>query len=146
MWFILAVFFVVADIAYVVWTLLYDSQNLATDPSSGGHWATRIEWVGTTALALTAVLALLIGFYLRRVHASIGMLPEDINEAEIDDGDAEQGFFSPFSWWPITLALGAATVFTGLAVGPWIIAIGVPIVVIALIGWVYEYFRGNFAR
>ncbi len=48
----------------------------------------------------------------------------------------------------VAVILGAslATTFLGLAVGIWIIFIGVPLVIIALIGWVYEYYRGNFAR
>ena len=44
------------------------------------------------------------------------------------------------------LAGGAALGFLGLAIGFWITFIAVPIVVVALVGWVYEYYRGNFAR
>ena len=44
------------------------------------------------------------------------------------------------------LAGGAALGFLGLAVGFWITFIGVAVVVVALVGWVYEYYRGNFAR
>ena len=43
-------------------------------------------------------------------------------------------------------ASGAALAFLGLAVGFWIAFIAVPIVIIGLVGWVYEYYRGNFAR
>ena len=75
-----------------------------------------------------------------------GELPEDRLDANIDDGDAELGFFSPWSWWPILLAGWAALAFLGLAVGPWITFIGVPLALICLVGWVYEYYRGNFAR
>ena len=52
---------------------------------------------------------MLIAFYLGRVHrAQGGELPEDRLDANIDDGDAEQGHFSPWSWWPIMLASAAA--------------------------------------
>jgi hypothetical protein len=34
----------------------------------------------------------------------------------------------------------------GLAVGVWIAIIGIPLVVIALVGWTYEYYRGNFGQ
>ena len=143
---ILAGFFVLATIAYSVWAYLYDAQQLATDPS-GGEGSGTIEWVGTTGLALCAALATLIAFYLRRVHRAQGAeLPEDRMDAEIDDGDAEQGHFSPWSWWPVTLAAAAALVFLGLAVGPWISIIGVGVFVVAITGWVYEYYRGYFAR
>ena len=88
-----------------------------------------------------------IAFYLGRVHsAQGGELPEDRLDANIDDGDPESGFFSPWSWWPIMLAGSAALLFLGLAVGIWICFIAVGIGLIALVGWVYEYYRGLFAR
>ena len=33
-----------------------------------------------------------------------------------------------------------------LAVGIWICFIGVPIALLSVIGWYYEYYRNNFAR
>jgi hypothetical protein len=106
-----------------------------------------MEPAGTVALTLTTVLAAFIAFYLGRVHSAQGAeLPEDRIDANIDDGDAELGFFSPWSWWPILLAGAAALGFLGLAVGFWITFIAVPLVLVALVGWVYEYYRGNFAR
>jgi hypothetical protein len=131
---ILAAFFALAAIVYSVWTII--------DEGDAG-----VEWAGTVALSLTTVLAAFIAFYLGRVHKAQGAeLPEDRLDANIDDGDPELGFFSPWSWWPIVLAAGAALAFLGLAIGFWIAFIGVPIVVVALVGWVYEYYRGNFAR
>lgn len=137
---VLAGFFVLADIAYIVWSLLVSAQPSAqTEPT--------IEWVGAIAIGLTAVLSGFIAFYLGRVHKTQGgELPEDRLDANIDDGDAEQGHFSPWSWWPICLAAGAAIVFAGLAVGAWVAYIGSAILVVSLVGWVYEYYRGNFAR
>ena len=106
-----------------------------------------LEWAGTGALTLTTILAAFIAFYLGRVHRAQGAeLPEDRLDANIDDGDPELGFFSPWSWWPFVLAGGAALGFLGLAIGFWITFIAIPIVVVALVGWVYEYYRGNFAR
>jgi hypothetical protein len=129
---ILAAFFFLADVIYIVWSLV-----------STGH----VEWVGTVAIGLTGLLGTLIAFYLTRVHlATGGVLPEDRLDADIDDGDAEQGFFSPWSWWPMFLGFGAALVFLGLAIGVWVAVIGVPIAIIALVGWIYEYYRGYFAR
>jgi hypothetical protein len=105
------------------------------------------EWAGTIAISLAAILSAFIAFYLGRVHKAQGAeLPEDRLDANIDDGDPELGFFSPWSWWPIVLAGAAALGFLGLAVGFWITYIAVPLVLIALVGWVYEYYRGNFAR
>lgn len=131
---ILAAFFALSDVIYVVWGLL--------DPLQG-----KIEWVGLIAIALTGILSAFIAFYLGRVHsAQGGDLPEDRLDGNIDDGDPEMGFFSPWSWWPILLAASAALVFLGLAIGIWIGFIGLGIGVIALVGWVYEYYRGLFAR
>jgi len=130
----LAAFFAVVTIVYVVWSLL--------DPSHG-----RVEWAGTFCLGLSALLAAFIAFYLGKVYtAQGGEAPEDRLDANIDDGDPEAGFFSPWSWWPIVLAAAAALVFLGLAIGPWIAFIGLGFGVIGLVGWVYEYYRGLFAR
>ena len=134
MFWILAVFFGLAAVVYGVWSALDE-----VDPG--------MEWAGTVALSLTTVLSAFIAFYLGRVHRAQGAeLPEDRLDANIDDGDAELGFFSPWSWWPIILATGAALGFLGLAIGFWITFLAVPLVIIALVGWVYEYYRGNFAR
>ncbi len=44
------------------------------------------------------------------------------------------------------LAGGAALVFLGLATGIWIAYYAIPLALIAIVGWTYEYYRGNFAR
>lgn len=145
MFWILAAFFVVADAGYITWSLVNHAGQVASMPA--GIQAPQIEWVGAVSIGLTAVLSGFLAFYLGRSHGSTGgALPEDRLDAEIDDGDAEQGFFSPWSWWPILLALGAAVVFLGMAVGFWVCFIGVGLAFISLVGWVYEYYRGNFAR
>ncbi|HBU42021.1 MAG TPA: cytochrome c oxidase subunit IV, partial [Microbacterium sp.] len=95
----------------------------------------------------TALMGALIGFYTGAVHrAQGGELPEDVLTADIDDGDPEIGEFSPWSWWPLVLASSAAVAIIGLAVGAWMVPIGLGIFVVAIIGWVYEYYRGYFAR
>jgi hypothetical protein len=132
---ILTGFFVLASAGYTVWGL--------SDKQFGG----KVEWVGTLALALVAILAGLIAFYVSRVYkAQGGELPEDSQDANIEDGEAEQGFFSPWSWWPIVLGGGAALMFTGLAVGNWICFIAVPVVAIGVIGLIFEYQRGYFGH
>jgi hypothetical protein len=134
MFWILAVFFGAIAVLYGAWTAIDAANN-------------EVEWVGTIALALSAILASFIAFYIGRTHvAQGGELPEDRLDANIDDGDPELGFFSPWSWWPIMLAASAALLFLGLAVGFWICYLAVAIGVISLVGWVYEYYRGLFAR
>ncbi|MFK4729318.1 cytochrome c oxidase subunit 4 [Agromyces mediolanus] len=133
---ILAVFLAAIAAVYGVWTAASGIEV------NGGP-----EWAGTIAISLAAILSAFIAFYLGRVHKAQGAeLPEDRLDANIDDGDPELGFFSPWSWWPIVLAGAAALGFLGLAVGFWISFIAVPLVLISLVGWVYEYYRGNFAR
>lgn len=134
----LAVFFALATILYVVWGLAVHTNV---------EWYLAIEWAGAIAMLLTGVLFAFVGFYLTMTQRRLGaLLPEDRLDADIDDGDPEIGHFSPWSWWPITLAFALGLVFLGLAVGFWIAFIGVPLVLVALVGWVYEYYRGNFAR
>lgn len=92
---VIAVFFVIVSSGYAVWGLMDPIQK-------------SVEWAGTIALGLVAVLAALIAFYLGLVHRNQGgVLPEDRLDANIDDGDPELGHFSPWSWWPIVLAGGA---------------------------------------
>ena len=88
-----------------------------------------------------------LAFYLGRVFsAQGGDLPEDRLDSDIDDGDPEMGFYSPWSWWPVILAGSASLMLLGFAVGTWITFIGVALVLVAIVGWVYEYYRGYFAR
>lgn len=134
MFWILAAFFYVSSGLYTVWGLV--------DPFHG-----YVEWVGTLALALCGVLFSLIAFYLgRHHHAQGGELPEDIPTSNIDDGDTEVGFYSPWSWWPMMVAVGAALVFLGIAIGFWIAFIGAAFAFVSIVGWVYEYYRGYFGR
>lgn len=138
---ILAGFFFFADALYIGWSLLVSA-------SPADQTAPKVEWVGGVGIGLCGILSVLIAFYLTRIHRSQGglELPEDRLDARIEDGDAEQGHFSPWSWWPIVLAAAAALTVLGLAIGPWISFIGVAILVVSVVGWVYEYYRGYFAR
>ena len=104
------------------------------------------EPVGTTGIFLTAGLSLLIGLYLFLTSLRIDDRPEDDPLGEIEQGAGELGFFPPYSWWPLPVAAGAAMVFLGLAVGWWLFIIGAGVAVLALLGWVFEYYRGAHAH
>ena len=140
---ILAAFFWLADAIYIVWNLV--SYN---DATANAITPTRpVEWVGVVGIGLAGILSILIAFYVGATRrAQGGELPEDRVDADIDDGDPEMGYFSPWSWWPMVLALGTSLVFLGIAVGIWLCFIGAPIAFLAIIGWYYEYYRNNFAR
>jgi hypothetical protein len=128
---ILTAFCFAAAATYIIWGI--------ADKEFGGH----VEPVGTVALILVGLLSALIAFYVGRVHAGqSGELPEDRVDANIDDGDAEQGFFSPWSWWPIMLGASAGLMFLGLAVGNWLCFIAVALAAVSLVGLTFEYQRG----
>ena len=130
---VLTVYFLLAGILYIVWNNL---AGYAFEPS------------GSIGLLLSAVLAGFIAFFLNMVNRSQGgiLLPEDHPTADIDDADPELGHFSPWSWWPLMLGASVGVVFLGLAVGIWLALLAVPLVLVSLAGWVYEYYRGNFGH
>lgn len=146
---ILCGFFITADIVYVTWNIIQHNSGYVTQlaGTEGRGQGSPVEWVGAFVIGLSAILSAFVAFYLGRTNKSVGgLLPEDRLDANIEDGDSEQGFFSPWSWWPIMLAAGGAILFMGIAVGIWISFFGAAITLISLVGWVYEYYRGNFAR
>ena len=100
---IIAVYFFVVGTMYTVW-------NLVTH----GY----IEWAGTIAVFLSGGLGAFIAVYLWLVKRKQGgVLVEDMDDADIDDGDPEVGEFSPWSWWPIVLAGALALFILGLCIG-----------------------------
>jgi hypothetical protein len=122
---IIALFCVIAAVVYGVW-----SQ----------------EPIGTTALVLSAGLTGLTGGFFWFVSRRIDARPEDRKDAEIADGSGELGFFSPGSYWPVTLAVGAG--ITGLALAfwyTWLLAIGVVWLLVAIGGLLFEYYTGQNA-
>lgn len=131
---IITVYFVVVAAAYTFWNL-------------GLHG--RVEWVGTTAVLLSGGLSAFIAFYLWLAKRKQGgELVEDRLDADIDDGDPELGEYSPWSWWPVFLAFSVALVVLGLCIGNnfWLTFLALPLVPVGVVGWIYEYYRGNFAR
>ena len=110
------------------------------------YWYVSKDPTGTTALALSVALALLIGFYVLFTGRRLPQRPEDNNEGEIAEGTGEIGFFSPHSWWPFWLGLAGAFMFLGVAIGWWMVLIGMVAVLFTTIGFVFEYYRGHFAH
>jgi len=104
------------------------------------------EPVGIAALILTAGLSALIGSYLGYTAWHIDELPEDNPVGEISDGAGELGEFAPYSWWPLAAAGGGALFFAGMAIGIWLMLLGALVSVIGVIGWVFEFYRGEHAH
>jgi hypothetical protein len=109
-----------------------------------GVWSQ--EPAGTTALALTGGLSFLVGFYTLFTARRIDPRPEDSKEGEIEDGAGELGHFSPHSWWPLPLASATAVIALGLVFGWWLVIAGVVILGLALVGFIFEYYRGAHAH
>ena len=126
----IAAFFVFSAVLYGLLTALFQRP--------GG-----VEWAGTTALALTGGMSLIVATFFRFVARRLDTRPEDYEGAEISDGAGELGFYSPHSWWPILIALSGSVAATGIALWlPWLIAAGVVFILSSAAGLVFEYYIG----
>ena len=115
-------------------------------PLSAIYWWFSRDPVGTTALALSGGLAVIVGFYVLFTAKRVYPRPEDRMDGEIDQADPEYGFFSPHSWWPLFIGLGAFIIALGLIFAVWVIVVGLTALLLALVGWLFEYYRGDFAK
>lgn len=128
----LGVFFLVVAIIYAVSTHLW---------ASGGA-----EFAGILTLLLCCFMCWMIAFYFGATYKRLPTTPpEDKALGEIHEAEGEYGFFAPYSWWPIGLAFSAAWTVMGLMVGWWMFAIGVGMSLIFIIGWVFEFFHGDYS-
>lgn len=103
------------------------------------YWFTSQDPTGTTALAFSVALTFLIGYYLDFTDRRTPLQPEDMADAEIEDGAGELGFFSPHSPWPIAMAASAAVMMLGFAFGWWLTIIGAGLFAATSLGLVLEY-------
>ncbi|CAN5614348.1 cytochrome c oxidase subunit 4 [soil metagenome] len=110
------------------------------------YWLLSRDPTGTTALALSIGLSLLIGFYLSFTARRIGERPEDRTDADVSDGAGDYGFFSPHSWWPLVTAASAAVATLGVVYDWWLFILGGSMLAVAAIGFVMEYYRGSFVE
>ncbi len=109
-------------------------------------WWSGGEHVGTVGIPLVGGLVGMIGGYLLLLSRRIDARPEDDPEALIAEGAGDQGVFSPWSWWPITIAFAGALVFLGMAIGWWLLYVGAALGAIGLVGWIFEFSRGQHAH
>jgi hypothetical protein len=129
----LAVFFLFFSVVYPTWVFL------------DGY---PVEWVGTISIPLTMVMFLLLGGFLllnlRRQNG--GVLPEDNDRADIDDGDTDMGYYLPWSWWPFFAGAAGGVAMLAMSVGIWLALFSLGLVLITFIGWFYEPVRGAYRR
>lgn len=61
------------------------------------------EWAGGVGLILATAFSFMMGGYLHFTESRTDVLPEDWEEAEVEDGAGVLGFFSPSSIWPLAM-------------------------------------------
>ena len=100
------------------------------------------EIVGSLAILLSTLLALLLGFYFLVIdRRTDGFLPEDDLDGEIADRAGELGFFSPHSWWPLLVGFFMTLAGLGVLLGWWLTIIAVVGLLMSIFGFVMEYQR-----
>ncbi|HEY9562171.1 MAG TPA: cytochrome c oxidase subunit 4 [Nocardioides sp.] len=105
------------------------------------------DWTGTTALVMAALLVLMISLYLGFHASQMEDRPEDRKDGEIAEGAGELGFFPPYSWWPLWCSLTFAMCTFAIALGAWwLLIIGGTLGLMTTAGWIFEYYRGEFAH
>ena len=110
------------------------------------YWLITGDWTGTSALTMAALLVAMVSLYLGFHAARMEPRPEDRKDGEIADGAGELGFFPPYSWWPLWCGLTLAVCVLGVVIGWWLFIIGALLGVLALQGWIFEYYRGEHAH
>jgi len=113
---------------------------------SPAYWFISGDHTGTSALVMSTLLVLMVSVYLGFHASKMEPRPEDRRDAEIADGAGELGFFPPYSWWPLWCASTLAVCALGVVFGWWLFIIGVGLGLIALQGWIFEYYRGEHAH
>jgi hypothetical protein len=98
------------------------------------------EPVGIACMALSSLLAAMVGYYVWFTNRRIGVtLPEDNELGEIADSAGELGFYSPHSWWPLPVAASMFAAGLGLIIGWWLTLLAMGALVVSIIGFVTEY-------
>lgn len=99
------------------------------------------EITGTVALILAFFLTLIVTSYIAITGRKLPPRPEDRLDGDVVDGVGEIGFFSPHSIWPLWTALAFALVVLGVVIGWWLLIIAMVFMVMAVIGFTFEYYR-----
>jgi hypothetical protein len=106
------------------------------------YWVLSQDPTGTTCLVLSIGLTFMVGYYLLFTARRMEARPEDRPDAEISEGSGEVGFFPPHSWWPIALAGSFSVTMVGLVFGPFLVLMGLLVLVISTLGLLFEYYVG----
>lgn len=104
----------------------------------------EVDYIGSIALILSGGLTGMCGLYFWFVSRRIEPRPEDRDDAEIQEGAGEIGFFSPGSYWPFGLAVAVLAAGVGMVYWMWwLIAAGMIGVLVTTGGLLFEYYTGS---
>ncbi|WP_375474976.1 cytochrome c oxidase subunit 4 [uncultured Jatrophihabitans sp.] len=104
----------------------------------------HVEVVGVAGLILSGGLLGIPGSFFMFVSRRIDPRPEDRSDAEIAEAAGDYGFFSPGSYWPVTLAAAAAVIGLALAFFQiWLVIVGVVFLMFSIGGLLFEYYTGG---
>lgn len=83
------------------------------------------EWIGLTCLIGSTLFGIMLGAYFHFTERRQDILPQDWEEAEVEDGAGTYGFFSASSIWPVAMSgaifvLGAGIIYMHY----WMIGVG----------------------
>lgn len=130
-------------ITAIFFALVAPAYWVITDDGTGATG----DWTGTTALVMTCLLVTMVALYLGFHAKKMDARPEDRGSADIAEGAGELGFFPPYSWWPLWVALTVAVCAYAIALTQWwLLIIGLVIGFLAVCGWVFEFYRGEHAH
>jgi hypothetical protein len=129
----LALFFLVFSVIYPTWVFI-DGRP--------------VEWIGSLGIPLTMIMFILLGgfLFLSLRRQGRGLLPEDNEMADIDDGDTDMGYYLPWSWWPFFAGAAGGILMLAMSVGIWLALFSLGLVLITFIGWFFEPFRNQYRR
>jgi hypothetical protein len=107
------------------------------------YWFWSYEDGGTMMLAGTSALGFLPGSYYLFWHRRMGKRVEDRDDATVADGAGVIDSFPGSSIWPFVLGMGAFMTVLALVFGMWLIFLGIPLILTALVGVTVESRRGG---
>lgn len=104
---------------------IFGTMYMRSDASLAGA-----EWVGIVALVLSFGLTIFLGVYLHITSSRSDVLPEDWEEAEVEDKAGVLGFFSPGSIWPAVMSFAILALALGIALWLyWLMAVSAVVLI-----------------
>jgi hypothetical protein len=104
------------------------------------YWFTSHDPTGTAALAISGGLGLLIGGYLGFTARRLGPRPQDLPDAEVEEGAGDLGHFSPGSYYPFFIGASTTLILLGIIFGVWLALLGAAMLLVFVTALLFEYY------